>query len=140
MSRKNGRNTDGTFAEGNPGKSKGTLHRATRAAANLIEGEAEAITRKAIDAALGGDMAAMRLCMDRISPPRKYRSIEIALPKVETAANVTTAHTVVIEAMARGDVTPDEASTIASVLEAKRRSIETCELEARMVALEMVKG
>ena len=30
--RKNGRNADGTFGPGNPGKPKGTRHKATRAA------------------------------------------------------------------------------------------------------------
>jgi len=42
----------------------------------------------------------------------------------------------VIAAMAKGEITPDDAGTIAGVLEARRRAIETVELEARMVALE----
>ena len=33
----------------------------------------ESLTQKAIDLALGGDMAALRLCLDRILPPRKDR-------------------------------------------------------------------
>ena len=65
----NGRNPDGTFAAGNPGKPKGTRHRATRAALALLEGEVEALTRRAIQAALEGDMTAMRLCIERIAPP-----------------------------------------------------------------------
>src|SRR5215217_7256638 len=41
---------------GNPnGKPKGTRHRATMAAETLMEGEAEAITRMAIELAKGGD-------------------------------------------------------------------------------------
>jgi len=38
--------------------------------------------------------------------------------------------------MARGEITPDDASTVAGVLEAKRRAIETVELEARLSELE----
>jgi hypothetical protein len=36
----------------------------------LLDGQANALTQKAIDLALGGDMAALRLCLDRILPPR----------------------------------------------------------------------
>tara|TARA_Y100001934_G_scaffold137202_1_gene165539 strand:+ start:9627 stop:9869 length:243 start_codon:yes stop_codon:yes gene_type:complete len=57
--------------------------------------------------------------------PRKSRPIKIDLPKVETAADVTAAQSAVIVAMAKADITPEEASTIAGVLEAKRRAIET---------------
>jgi hypothetical protein len=42
--------------------------------------------------------------------------------------------------MARADITPNEASTIAGVLEAKRRSIDTCDLESRMATLEGMKA
>jgi hypothetical protein len=59
-------------ASGNKaGKPKGTRHKATLAAETLLEGEAEALTRKAIELALKGDIAALRLCLDRIIPARK---------------------------------------------------------------------
>jgi hypothetical protein len=38
--------------------------------------------------------------------------------------------------MAVGDITPDEANVVSGVLEAKRRSLETVEFEARLMALE----
>ena len=44
-----GRNTDGTFGPGNPGKPKGTRHKATRAALALLYGEAEALKRQSRD-------------------------------------------------------------------------------------------
>ncbi|MBL6948938.1 MAG: hypothetical protein ISR51_09720 [Rhodospirillales bacterium] len=94
------------------------------------------MTRKAIEKALEGDMAAIRLCLERILPAVKSRPIEIDLPPVETAQDIEAAHGAVIAAMARGEITPDDAGTIASVLEAKRRAIETVELEARLSELE----
>jgi hypothetical protein len=66
--RKSGRNTDGTFGPGNPGKPKGTRHKATRAALALLDGEAEALTRQAVTMALEGDTTALRLCLERIAP------------------------------------------------------------------------
>jgi hypothetical protein len=52
---------------GNPaGRPRGSVNSATRAAALLLDGEAEALMRKAVEAALAGDPAALRLCLDRI--------------------------------------------------------------------------
>ena len=122
---------------GNPkGKPRGARNKATLAAEALLDGEAEAITRKAIERALEGDMAAIRLCLERILPAVKSRPIEIDLPPVETTKDIAAAHGAVIAAMARGEITPDDASDISGVLEVRRRAIETVELEARIVALE----
>ena len=122
---------------GNPnGKPKGARSKATFAAEALLDGEAEAITRKAIEKAKDGDMTAIRLCLERILPAVRSRPIEIDLPPVETAEDITAAQGAVIAAMARGEITPDDASTVAGVLEARRRAIETVELEKRIEILE----
>ena len=42
------------------GRTKGARNRATLAAEALLEGEAEALTRKAIELALAGDPTALR--------------------------------------------------------------------------------
>ena len=44
--------------------------------------------------------------------------------------------------MGAGDITPDEGQAVASILEAKRKAIETVDLEARLSAVEpaMVTG
>jgi len=38
-----------------------------------LEGEAEALTRKAVELALEGDVTALRLCLDRIA--RRARTV-----------------------------------------------------------------
>jgi hypothetical protein len=69
------RDADGRFAPGNPGKPRGTRHKATLAALALLSGEAEGLTRKAVELALAGDVTALRLCIERLVPPcRKHRS------------------------------------------------------------------
>lgn len=80
MTRKSGRNTDGTFGSGNPGKPKGARHKATTAALALLDGQAEALTQKAIETALAGDTTALRLCLDRIAPPGKDTPVSFTLP------------------------------------------------------------
>jgi hypothetical protein len=52
---------------GNPnGRPKGSLNATTLAAQALLDGEAETLTRKAVELAKGGDLAALRLCLDRL--------------------------------------------------------------------------
>ena len=136
MTRKSGRNTDGTFAPGNPGKPKGARHRATQAALALLEGEAEALTRKAVETALAGDTAALRLCLERITPPRKDAPVTFTLPRMETGADAAKAAGAVLAAVADGDLTPFEGVQIRGLIETFRKTLETCELEARVAALE----
>jgi hypothetical protein len=74
--RKNARNTPGRpFAPGNPGKPKGPRHKTTLAAETLLEGQAKGLTQKAIAMALAGDTAALRLCLERLVPPRRERHV-----------------------------------------------------------------
>ena len=140
MTRKSGRNTDGTFAPGNPGKPRGTRHKATRAALALLDGEAEALTRQAVTMALGGDATALRLCLERIAPPRKDGPVAFDLPRMETARDAAKAAGAVLAAVAEGDLTPTEGAHIMGLVEAYRRTLETSELEARVTALETNEG
>ncbi len=66
---------------GNPsGRPRGSLNRTTLAAQTLLDGEAEKLTRKAVEMALAGDPAALRICIDRVLPPRRDRPVSIYLP------------------------------------------------------------
>lgn len=136
MNRNNGRNTDGTFGPGNPGKPRGARHRATQAALVLLEGEAEALTRKAVETALAGDTAALRLCLERITPLRRDAPVAFDLPRMETARDAATAAGAVLEAVAEGELTPAEGAHIMGLVETYRRTLETTELETRVMALE----
>ena len=122
---------------GNPaGKPKGVLHKTTQAVMEMMQGESDAIARVAIDKAKAGDITALKLVLDRIAPPVKGRAIKMDLPSINTLNDILKAQTAVAEAMSEGDITPDEAATVASILEIKRRALETLELEKRIEALE----
>src|SRR4029450_289543 len=97
----NGRKTDGTFAPGNSmgGKKPGSRHRTTRAVEALLDGQADALTQKAIDLALAGDGPALRLCLDRIAPPRKDAPVSFELPPIKSAADTVTASSSLLEAV-----------------------------------------
>jgi hypothetical protein len=141
MARNNAATTRGKpFAPGNPGRPKGARHKATLAAEVLLDGEAETLTRKAIELAKGGDLQALRLCLERIAPPRKERPLNFALPTLEGPSAATVALRSIIEAVARGDLLLSEAGAVAGVVEQWRRMFEVSEFERRLAALEDVHG
>jgi hypothetical protein len=134
-----GRNPDGTFAPGNPGKPKGSRHRATMAVQQLFDADAEAITQKAVAMALEGDTTAMRLCLERIAPARKDTPIKFELPPISSAQDAATAAATVLGEVAAGSVTPLEGATVMGLLEQYRRTLEASEFENRLEALETKK-
>ena len=118
------------------GKPPGSRHATTLMAERLMEGEAEAVIRAVVAKAKKGDMRAARLVLDRIAPLRRGRPISIRLPAVRTAADASLALSLVTTAMAAGEITPEEASAVAMVIEANWRALGIEELERRMTALE----
>jgi multidrug efflux pump subunit AcrA (membrane-fusion protein) len=102
----------------------------------LLEGEHEALTRKAIEKALQGDMIALRLCLDRIAPARKDAPVSMTLPTVRSITEAVEASAAVLEAVAAGEVTPDEGGRVMALLTAHRQIVEAGDLEGRIAALE----
>ena len=122
---------------GNPkGRPKGARNRATILAENLLNGEVESIVRKAIDKALEGDTAALRLCLERLLPPQRERKVEFSLPKIETAADAARALSSVIAECAAGNLSPGEASEIANLISSHTKLLETADLEKKLAAFE----
>ncbi|MEX0329273.1 MAG: DUF5681 domain-containing protein [Ruegeria sp.] len=132
-------NPNGTFAAGNPGKPRGTRHRVTRAVEELLEGQSEAITQKAVEMALEGDSTALRLCLERIAPTRKDAPVNFELPPIQNAQDASEAAQAVLQAVSQGEVTPLEGATVMGLVEQFRRVLETTELERRITALEAKK-
>jgi uncharacterized protein DUF5681 len=122
---------------GNPaGKPKGARHRLTRIAERLMEDDAAEVVQEVIAKAKGGDMTAARLVLDRILPAQRSRTVQFKLPALANAADLVGAIGSILSAVAAGELTPDEASDVAGLLEMKRKAIETADMEARVSALE----
>ncbi|WP_264050419.1 DUF5681 domain-containing protein [Methylobacterium flocculans] len=122
---------------GNPaGRPKGARSRATLALEAILEGEAEAITRKVIELALEGDTQALRMCLDRLAPPRKDRPVILELPDIETASDLPRATSALLQAVAAGDITPSEASDLGRAIDAHVRAVEAADLHQRLLRLE----
>jgi hypothetical protein len=121
---------------GGPGRPAGSRNAATLLLDKLAEGDAEAVLKQVTDAAKVGDMRAAEIILARIWPVKKGRPVALQLPSIKTAQDVVAAVGMVADAVGAGDITPDEGQAVASILEAKRKAIETVELESRVAALE----
>jgi hypothetical protein len=114
----------------------GSRNKATLALDQIADDAGKAILEKMVEAAKDGDLRAADLVLSRIWPARKGRPISLELPKIDTAADLVAGLGRVADAVAAGDITPDEGQAVSAVLETKRRAIETLELETRIKALE----
>lgn len=102
----------------------------------MMADDGRAIVQAVIEAAKSGDLQAARIVLDRILPLPKGRRVGVVLPEAKDAGDVLTAFSAVASALAEGDITIEEAQGLGSFLEARRKTIETIKIEARLSALE----
>jgi hypothetical protein len=102
----------------------------------LLEGQAEALTQRAVELALGGDTVALRLCLERLAPPRKDSPVQFPLPRMVRANDAAQAAAAVLQAVSEGALTPTEGAQVMGLVDSYRRTLEVTELEARVAALE----
>jgi hypothetical protein len=131
-----GRGPDGRFAPGNPGKPKGARRRLTLLLEAILEGQAESLTRQVVKLAEQGDMAALRLCLQRLVPSRRDLPVAFDLPEITTIADAERASSAVLAAVAEGELTPGEAESVMRLLVAHRGIVESGDIERRLAALE----
>ena len=118
------------------GRPPGSRNKATQLAQQLLEGEAEALARKVIERALEGDGTALRLCLERLIPIRKDRVIKLHLPPITSTQELAAGFAALVAAVAKGDLTPDEAQRVAALFEQYSKVLETAQLEQRVTQLE----
>jgi hypothetical protein len=122
---------------GNPnGRRAGARNRTCALALKLMDADAEPVIVALIQAAKGGDVAAIKLVLERVAPLPRNRPVQFTMPAIETAADLGEAMGAIMRATSVGELSPDEATAIASLIETRRRTIETLEHEQRIAALE----
>lgn len=126
LPRKNVAKTRGNpFSAGNPGRPRGSRNKTTLAIEALLEGQAEALTQKVVEMGLGGDVVALKLCLERLAPLRRDAPIQVSLPEAaDTAWDTLTVSKGIIRAACGGEITPSEAGALTSLLTAHLRLIE----------------
>ena len=89
-----------------------------------------------VAAAKGGDMRAADILLRRLWPERKGRPVQMDLPAIMAPSDIVAALGAVADAVAAGELSPEEGAAVAGILDAQRRAVETVEILARIAALE----
>lgn len=110
-----------------PGKTPGAKLRKS------IELRADDILQSVINAAIGGDMQACKMLLDRITPTLKPQALPICLPFNES---LTGQGNEIIKATMGGIIPPDIGSQLITALANQSRIVEIDELTKRIEALE----
>jgi hypothetical protein len=122
---------------GNPhGRPPGARNRATLVAEALLDGEVEAIMRAAIARAKEGDAAALRLCVGRLVPLRRDRSVSFAMPEIASPADAARAAAALIAGVAAGELTPAEAVDLGKLIDRYVLALEATDFDERLKRLE----
>lgn len=133
-----------TFQAGvvsNPnGRPKGSGHR-QQLFNTLVEPHREALFKKAIDLALEGNEAMLRLFLDRMLPVKPTsESIQFDMP----TGNFNSTETLnqlgeeTMRAVAAGEITPEDASRIGAFLGVHQKTFQLIELRERFDAVEKI--
>ncbi len=122
---------------GNPGgRPRGARNQTALAREALLEKAGDRLIEKAIALALKGNGMALKLCLERLMPVPRQRTIYLPFGEIEGVAGLEAAMSDVVEALGQGRLTPEEAETITRVILAHKQVIETFDHEKRLAALE----
>ena len=118
---------------GNPtGRKQGSVDKRTKYRL-AFAANADALIAAVVKSALEGDTTAQRLCLERITPQLKAVDTVVTLP---TGGSLYDQGGIVLQAVANGDITPNEGEAVFRNLTAQARITELSELEQRIEALE----
>lgn len=121
---------------GNPsGKPAGTRWRSTELVEGIMREGGESVARAIVVAARGGDMTAAKVVIDRLAPAPRGRFLQINVPKIEMPADALPLMAGVLDTMAKGELTPHEASDLSSVVQTYLKVLEMVGLAAEVAAL-----
>jgi hypothetical protein len=124
------------FQAGNPGRPRGSRNKTTRIIQQLAERQAEQLTQKALELALSGDGASLRMLMDRLWPLRKSQPVNFEMPNIKTSEDVRGALASIWTAIADGRLTPDEAHALSSIIDRSVQAAEVGDILKRIDDLE----
>jgi len=83
------------------GRPRGSRNKVTRVCQDTLDSHAENLIKKCLVLAYQGNPTAMRLCMERLMPARRQRTLQFKLPPIKTITDVAVASESVVSGVAR---------------------------------------
>ena len=102
----------------------------------LLDPYKEELIHAALEKALNGDLGALKLCLERIAPSLKPEGDVVKLEGLADAKSFRDKSEVVLNTIARGEVSIDAGMSLMKVLSAQARIVEITDLENRLALLE----
>lgn len=127
---------------GNPhGRPKGALSKHSQFR-KLLEPHAEALIGKLIQLAKEGDIAAIKLCIERLIPKPKEEPIQFNLPEGDLHASRTLLNigAYMLKAVSKGELTLEQAQQINKLVAAQCKNREQLIIEERIAEIERTLG
>ena len=119
---------------GNPaGRPRGSRNKASIRMQEMLEEKADALVNKLVELAMGGNIAALRLCLDHLIATRKSEPLSCEMPPLARAADAVAAIGGIASAAV---VTADEAAKLAKVISLYVNTLEAHQFEHRLAQLE----
>jgi hypothetical protein len=121
---------------GNPsGRKKGQIDRRVAWRAELGK-ELPAVIARLTELAKSGDLDAIRIFLSRTCPPLRASGPSIDLPALAKAGTTADQARAVVNAIAKGKLSPDQGADLLGALANAARVIEADEIARRLDALE----
>jgi hypothetical protein len=124
------------FKPGNPGRPPGSKNKVTQIVEQLAEGQAEQLVQKVIELAEAGDVACLRMMLDRVWPVRKGQPVNVVMPPINSSQDLFPAIIAIWTAIREGRLTADEAAALSVVIDRSIQAIELHDVTRRIAALE----
>ncbi|MCG7939495.1 MAG: DUF5681 domain-containing protein [Candidatus Thiodiazotropha lotti] len=120
---------------GNPkGRPKGS-RKISKLRAKL-EPYADDLIEKAVDLALGGDLQALKLCLERLLPPLRPQAESVKLSALSKAESLSDMGEAILQSIAAGELPPDVGRDLLTAIAAQMQIAEGDELQKRLELLE----
>ena len=102
----------------------------------MLEPYVEELIQRVVGMAKDGDMAALKLCLDRLCAPLRPTDRHITIEGLDGCKELSGKGDIVLTSVASGAITPVEAQHLMSAISSQARIIEVDELERRVAELE----
>ena len=106
----------------------------------MLEPYAEELIQRVVGMAKDGDMAALKLCLDRLCAPLRPTDRHIVIEGMADVKELSDKGDLVLANVAKGEITPSEAQHLMTAISNQARIIEVDELERRVAELEQGNG